>query len=460
MVHSPRSQLLAYEERKQALVAATRLQLQEKQPHHTFALSGKKSSNLFRVRTKETQASINVRDFTHVISIDKDAQTADIEGMTTYETIVEETLKHNLLPTVVPELKSITIGGATTGIGIESSSFRYGLVHETILEMDILLGTGEVVTCTPINEYKELFFGFPNSYGTLGYALRLKITLIPAKAFVKIERRSYTEATRFFQDLETICRDARATGSYDYIDGVVFDEQTHILNLATFVDEAPFISDYTYQHIYYKSIPEKTVDYLTASDYIWRWDTDWFWCSRFFGVEHPLIRRLLGRKRLRSTTYWKFRQFFEKHGLVKRLEWLRGRSEPVIQDVEIPVEHASTFLSFFHQEIGIKPVWVCPTMAHTSTRHYDLYAMDPNILYINFGFWDGVKSDKETGYYNRRIEQMVKDLHGKKSLYSTSFYTPEEFWQLYNKIRYTALKHTYDPAKNLKDLYQKCVLRK
>ncbi len=32
-------------------------------------------------------------------------------------------------------------------------------------------------------------------------------------------------------------------------------------------------------------------DFLTIRDYLWRWDTDWFWCSRAFGVQKPLIRQ-------------------------------------------------------------------------------------------------------------------------------------------------------------------------
>ena len=49
----------------------------------------------------------------------------------------------------MPQLKTITLGGAVTGLGIESTSFRNGLPHESVLEMDILTGTGEVVTASP-----------------------------------------------------------------------------------------------------------------------------------------------------------------------------------------------------------------------------------------------------------------------------------------------------------------------
>ena len=62
-------------------------------------------------------------------------RTADVLGMTTYEHLVDATLPHGLMPLVVPQLKTITLGGAVTGLGIESSSFREGLPHESVLEM-------------------------------------------------------------------------------------------------------------------------------------------------------------------------------------------------------------------------------------------------------------------------------------------------------------------------------------
>ena len=86
------------------------------------------------------------------------------------------------MPLVVPQLKTITLGGAVTGLGIESTSFRHGLPHESVLEMDVLTADGEVVTATPDGEHADLYRGFPNSYGTLGYALRLVIELQPVRA--------------------------------------------------------------------------------------------------------------------------------------------------------------------------------------------------------------------------------------------------------------------------------------
>src|SRR5271165_4086003 len=170
------SDFQAYVQRRERLIA----ELAAPRANGASIGLAKSTSNLFRHRLQTGTKRIDVRCFHHVLDIAPSSRIADVEGMTTYEELADETLKHRLLPTVVPQLKTITIGGAVSGIGIESSSFKYGLVHETIEEMEIVLGDGSTIACSA-TQNPDLFYGFPNSYGTLGYVLRLKVKLIPAK---------------------------------------------------------------------------------------------------------------------------------------------------------------------------------------------------------------------------------------------------------------------------------------
>ena len=126
--------------------------------------------------------ALDVSAFGHVLQVDPEARTAIVGGMTTYEDLADATLRHGLMPLVVPQLKTITLGGAVSGLGIESTSLRSGMPHESVLEMEILTGDGRVVTAAPDGEHDALYRGFPNSYGTLGYALSLTIELEPVDA--------------------------------------------------------------------------------------------------------------------------------------------------------------------------------------------------------------------------------------------------------------------------------------
>jgi len=417
----------------------------------------KATSNLFRQRVREPRHRLDVRHFNRVIRVDEKERYAEVEGMTTYEELVRETLPFGLMPAVVPQLKSITVGGAVAGIGIESSSFKYGFVHETVLSIDVLLPDGTIAVATKENEHRSLFFGFANSYGTLGYALKVTMLLVPVLKYVRLRHERYSDPDSYFEALGRVCDDRRV----DFVDGTLFDERELYITTGEFISHAESVSDYTYQHIYYESIRRKTVDYLTTHDYLWRWDTDWFWCSKHFFLQYRLMRWLWGPNRLRSTVYWKIRNLFNQSRLAQSAaRVLGGRQEAVIQDVEIPLERAPTFARFFHQEIGIKPVWVCPVATYDPSVVFPLYPMHPGTLYVNFGFWDAVKTRHEEGYFNKKIERTVRDLGGKKSLYSTAYYSREEFWQLYNEPAYRALKARYDPTGKLKDLYEKCVLTK
>jgi len=444
-----------YREKKRALART----LQEIAAKKGTVSLYKSTSNLFRNRKKSQSQPLDVRGLNQVISIDPKRRIAEVEAMIPYEDLVKETLKLGLLPAVVPQLKTITVGGALVGLGIESSSFRYGLVHETLLEIEALTGTGDVVVCRPDNEYRDLFYALPNSYGTLGLALKIQMQLIPARKYVRLTNSRFNDAQKFFEALETLSAKKRAEPDDSFVDGVIFSNEEMYIVLGEFTDEAPFTSDYTYMSSYYESIRKKEVNYLTASDYIWRWDPDWFWCSKHFGMDKKLLRLLFGKFMLHSATYWKIKRLAATNPVFRWLIRLFEKpSESVIQDILIPAANALPFFDFLQQSIGVVPIWVCPTRGGKRQESYTLCRpVNPSTLYFDFGFWDIVRSDKPKGFLNRQIERKTEELSGFKGLYSDSFYSEEEFWRIYPKGVYSQLKDKYDPARVFKDLYAKCV---
>jgi FAD/FMN-containing dehydrogenase len=422
----------------------------------------KRTSNLFRARAASQTPGLDVKAFDGLLSVDPAARTADVLGMTTYEHLVDATLAHGLMPKVVPQLKTITLGGAVTGLGIESSSFRNGFPHESVLEMDVLVGDGRIVTATPGGADSALYYGFPNSYGTLGYSLRLKIELQPVLPYVRLTHLRFDDPAEFVAKLGEVAEAGELDGErIDFVDGTVFSDREHYLSVGTFVDEAPYVSDYTGTKIYYRSIQNRRRDFLTVRDYIWRWDTDWFWCSRALGVQSPAVRRLVPKRYLRSDVYGKVIGFERRHGVAARVDRWRGRGprEVVVQDIEVPVARTAEFLEFFHREVGIEPIWVCPVRQSDKTAVWDLYSFDPDTMYVNVGFWSSVelRTGEADGDRNRLIERVVAELGGRKSLYSTAFYDEDTFWATYNGPAYRVLKKTYDPDSRLADLYDKVV---
>ena len=429
----------------------------------------KRTSNLFRARSAAAVPGLDVRDFSGVLCINEEAGTADVLGMTTYEQLVAATIPLGFMPLCIPQLRTITLGGAVTGMGIEAASFRNGAPHESVLEMDILTGTGQILTVTgnADDPHRDLFYGFPNSYGSLGYALRIKIELEPIKPFVHLRHLRFDDSEALAAAIDTITKAGELDGNpVDFIDGTVFSPNEHYLTLGEMVNALPagaFTSDYTSQEIYYQSIPQKNEDYLTILDYLWRWDTDWFWCSRAFGAQVPAIRKLWPKSKLRSDVYWKLIALDQKYDIAARVNSFRGKPqrESVVQDIEVPISHLPAFLEFFHNRVGISPIWICPMKQRDAKVRWPLYEFDPDTMYVNVGFWSSVAISEgltpADGVINRMIEDEVTRLGGRKSLYSTTFYDKKTFWSIYGGSTYFALKDRYDPQGRLLGLYEKVV---
>src|SRR5262245_50894956 len=112
--------MAAYEERKQQLIESLSAAA------GGVSLGKKTSSNLFRYQPRSRAGRrIDLSGFNRVLRVDAAARTLEVEGLATFEAIVDHTLPHGLVPLITPELKHITIGGAIVGIGIESNCFRH-----------------------------------------------------------------------------------------------------------------------------------------------------------------------------------------------------------------------------------------------------------------------------------------------------------------------------------------------
>jgi FAD/FMN-containing dehydrogenase len=133
----------------------------------------------------------------------------------------------------------------------------------------------------------------------------------------------------------------------------------------------------------------------------------------------------------------------------------------VIQDVDVHIDAAPRLLAFLHERVGILPIWVCPVVLPDPLRMATLYPLSAQTLWINFGFWDVVRAreSRPVGFVNRAIEHAVAELGGRKSLYSDSTYTEDEFWRQHDRAAYLRVKRRYDPDGALPDLYRKCVLK-
>ena len=118
----------------------------------------------------------------------------------------------------------------------------------------------------------------------------------------------------------------------------------------------------------------------------------------------------------------------------------------MIQDVDIPLAGAASFLAQLDAQVGITPVWVCPF--RVATEQYPMYRLRADMPYVNFGFWDTVRSHRPDGHYNAIVEQLVARHGGKKNLYSRSTFDEQTFWTMYDpaSVRSAQARNTSRPV--------------
>ena len=127
----------------------------------------------------------------------------------------------------------------------------------------------------------------------------------------------------------------------------------------------------------------------------------------------------------------------------------------------VPYEAAEDFVDWLHDSFGIYPLWLCPLRQRgkipDSPKGLLAEKTDadgPEYL-MNFGVWGpGPKTRQAFVTANRRLEHKVQQLHGRKWLYAHAYYTEEEFWNIYDRKQYDALRNKYH-ATYLPSIYEK-----
>jgi FAD/FMN-containing dehydrogenase len=416
-------------------------------------LAKRTSSNLFRYAVRGRRSGgLDLSGFNHCLALDGQARTLEVEGLATFEQIVDYALPRGFVPCITPELKHITIGGATVGIGIESNCFRYGFVHDSLLEAEVLLPDGRIVLATADNEHADLFHGLPNSYGTLGYILRVKMRVMPAQPYVHL-------ATRRFEDLDAFLDAMRAAterDDIDFVEGIFFDERRLYLTCSSFCAQPPRVDDILRRNVFYKLIQAQPEVYLTTKDYLFRYDPEWFW-----NIPDTFVFRVFRRlapASLRNSGFYK-RYTLWKHAVRERLGLPRDDSEePLIQDWEVPWDQAAGFTRFALREVDLsgRPWIVTPIR---TPRAPTLYPVRAAMLYYNLGCYCQVRkpAGKPPYWYTRLMDGECFARGGIKMLYSSTFLSREEFDRLYNGAAYAGLKARYDPGGRAATLFDKAV---
>ena len=387
---------------------------------------------------RRSDDKIDISDLTAILDLDPIARTCTAESGVMFVDLVAATLRYGLVPIVVPELKTITIGGAVSGCSIESMSFRYGGFHDTCFEYEVITARGAVLTCTPENQNSLVFQMMHGSFGTLGILSKLKFQLVPATPFVKVEYEKYTS----FADYRAAIWRHYQAGDLDFMDGIIHSPGEYVLSVGRFVDSAPYTSSYDWMKIYYLSTHTRTEDYLATDDYLFRYDR---------GVTNPHPKSFLGR--LLFGKLWSSGRALRA---ADKLHFLFNDEKPTITlDVFVPLSKVEEFLIWYERELGHFPLWCVP---YKRVHDYEwindeLYAHLDDEMFLDLAIY-GMKQTGDVNYH-KLIEDKLRELGGIKTLIAHNYYTEAEFWETWNKPNYDRVKAITDPDNLFRDLYTK-----
>jgi FAD/FMN-containing dehydrogenase len=381
---------------------------------------------------------IDISDLTEILEIDPVKRLCVAESGVTFVDLVTATMKHGLLPIVVPELKTITIGGAVAGCSIESMSFVHGGFHDTCVEYEVIAGTGEVLACTPENEHALVFQMVHGAFGTLGILSKLTFKLVPAKRYVKMTYEKYTTLEAY---LAAIDRRYQAR-DVDFMDGIIHSPSLYVLSLGHFVDRAPYVNRYDWVKIYYESTAKRDEDYLTTEHYVFRYDR---------GVTNVRPRNLLAR-----VLFGKLLASSEWLRIAEKFHWALPSKNPTITlDVFVPFSKVPEFMAWYGRELGHFPLWMVPyKRVHDYEWLYeDYWAKNKDGLFLDLAIY-GMKQHGGKNHH-RLMEEKLREIGGIKTLIAHNYYGEQEFWEIFNKPNYDAVKRVTDPKNKFRDLFTK-----
>ncbi|KAH9570049.1 hypothetical protein CY35_02G019500 [Sphagnum magellanicum] len=154
--------------------------------------------------------------------------------------VVQATLKEGLAPNSWTDYLHVTVGGTLCNAGVGGQTFRHGPLISNVLQLEVVTGKGEIVTCSA-SKQPVLFFAVLGGLGQFGIIIKARILLVPAPEKLRWIRAVYSDFEVFRRDQEMLISEVEdQLHAFDYIEGfVVMNNQDPINGLKS----VPFSPD-------------------------------------------------------------------------------------------------------------------------------------------------------------------------------------------------------------------------
>lgn len=411
-----------------------------------------------------------------ILSIDVEKLSVTVEPCVTIGQLTHALNPMGYTLPVVPEMDDLTIGGLINGTGIESSSHKYGLFHEIVSELELMLGDGKVVVATRDNEYADLFHAVPWSYGTIALLLSAKLKLIPCQEYVKLTYTPHQEKESYIKHMRELSGELNTNGKSCpmFVEGLAYSLNEAVVMSGDFVSAAEVPRGTAnrlslwWKPWFYKHVEEmlqsnnEVVEYIPLRDYYHRHTQSLFWEMELMIPigNHIIFRWLLGWIMPPKVSFLKISQTEMTRQLVEKTH--------VAQDFLVPVRKMSEFLDLCDSEYDrVYPLWLC---LHDHSPMPGSLLKDPvcpnvngNEMYIDIGIYglpQCVKEKREDEFdMKKSMKKVLKALvsmDGFQMLYADVFSTREEFEDMFDHEGYRKIREKYNADKGtFREVYDK-----
>nr|XP_022915592.1 delta(24)-sterol reductase-like [Onthophagus taurus] len=413
---------------------------------------GWQTTSFRRPLYKNTFYKVDV-NLVDILEVDTKKQTIRVEPLVTMGQLTKTINPLGWTIPVLPELDDLTVGGLVMGTGIESSSHRYGLFQHTCVSYELVLSDGSVITCSK-NNNADLFYSVPWSYGTLGILTAVEIKLIPAKKFVKLSYKGYSDLNKISEEFIRVSKDSRN----EFIEGLMYGPNEGVIMTGVMTDDVEnekinaigkWYKPWFFKHVQSKKDSKGYYEYIPLRDYYHRHTRSIFWELQDiipFG-NNVLFRYLLGWIVPPKVSLLKLTQ----SDAIKKLY----ENNHVIQDMLVPIGHLKQSIQVFDSTFKVYPLWLCPFnlpadpgMVHSYTRKDEMY--------VDIGVYGVPKvNDFHPVKSTRKIEKFVSDVKGFQMLYADTYTTREEFRAMFDHELYDKLRKKYDCERAFPEAYDK-----
>lgn len=131
-----------------------------------------------------------------------------VDGGMRWLDLLTQTIPQGLTPPTLVDFLELSIGGTLSLGGIGSQAFRHGPNVDNILELQVVTGEGELVSCSATHN-TALFDAARSGLGQFGLIVRARVRLIPAPPNARLYHAFYSSLPAFLSDLETLIDDGR-----------------------------------------------------------------------------------------------------------------------------------------------------------------------------------------------------------------------------------------------------------